>query len=107
MVTSRIRNLPGPLPQARVAFPGPAAQLPPAAGDWRARRSTRIASSVQSVPAEPEAAHRLGALARSLRTVPPLSSPFPQILKEMGRMTASFARRTSLLRGTCHDACPV
>jgi len=69
MLTTGIQNLPEPLAQAQAAYHDGTARLAPASADRLARRWEHFASSVQFALDDPDAARRLRALTKDLRTV--------------------------------------
>jgi len=81
MLTTGIQNLPEPLAWAQAAYHDRTARLAPASADRLARRMQHFASSVQFVLDDPDAARRLHALTKDLRTVPRLGTPLPQVLQ--------------------------
>ena len=81
MLTTGIQNLPEPLARAQAAYHDGTARLAPASADRLARRVEHFASSVQFVLDDPDAARRLHALTKDLRTVPRLGTLLPQVLR--------------------------
>ena len=81
MLTTGIQNLPEPLARAQAAYHDGTARLAPASADRLARRVEHFASSVQFVLDDPDAARRLRALTKDLRTVPRLGTLLPQVLR--------------------------
>ena len=81
MLTNGIQNLPEPLARAQAAHHDGTARLAPASADRLARRVEHFASSVQFVLDDPDAARRLHALTKDLRTVPRLGTLLPQVLR--------------------------
>jgi GAF domain-containing protein len=81
MLTTGIQNLPEPLARAQAAYHDGTARLAPASADRLARRVEHFASSVQFVLDDPDAARRLHALTKDLRTVPRLGILLPQVLR--------------------------
>lgn len=82
MLTTGMQNLPEPLARAQAAYHDGTARLAPASADRLARRVEHFASSVQFVLDGPDAARRLRALTKDLRTVPRLGTLLPQVLRE-------------------------
>ena len=80
MLTTGTQNLPEPLARAQAAYHDGTARLAPASADRLARRVEHFASSVQFVLDDPDAARRLHALTKDLRTVPRLGTLLPQVL---------------------------
>jgi len=80
MLTTGIQNLPEPLARAQAAYHDGTARLASASADRLARRVEHFASSVQFVLDDPDAARRLHALPKDLRTVPRLGTLLPQVL---------------------------
>jgi hypothetical protein len=70
-----------PLARAQAAYRDGTARLAPASADRLARRVEHFASSVQFVLDDPDAARRLHALTKDLRTVPRLGTLLPQVLR--------------------------
>jgi GAF domain len=85
MLTTGIQNLPEPLARTQAAYHYGTERLAPASADRLARRVEHFASSVQFVLDDPDAARRLHALTKDLRTVPRLGTLLPQVLQ--GAMT--------------------
>ena len=81
MLTTGIQNLPEPLAWAQAAYHDGTARLAPASAGRLARRVEHFASSVQFVLDDPDAARRLHALTKDLRTVPRLGTLLPQVLQ--------------------------
>ena len=81
MLTTGIQNLPEPLARAQAAYHDGTARLAPASADRLAQRVEHFASSVQFVLDDPDAARRLHALTKDLRTVPRLGTLLPQVLR--------------------------
>src|SRR5260370_8904544 len=81
MLTTGIQNVPEPLARAQAAYHDRTARLAPASGERLARRGEHFASSVQFVLDDPDAARRLHALTKDLRTVPRLGTLLPQVLR--------------------------
>jgi len=81
MLTTGIQNLPEPLARVQAAYHDGTARLAPASADRLARRVEHFASSVQFVLDDPDAARRLHALTKDLRTVPRLGTLLPQVLR--------------------------
>ena len=81
MLTTGIQNLPELLARAQAAYHDGTARLAPASADRLARRVEHFASSVQFVLDHPDAARRLHALTKDLRTVPRLGTLLPQVLR--------------------------
>ena len=81
MLTTRIQSLPELLARAQAACRHGTARLAPASADRLARRVEHFASSVQFVLDDPDAARRLHALTKDLRTVPRLGTLLPQVLR--------------------------
>ncbi len=81
MLTTGIQNLPDPLARAQAAYHDGTARLAPASADRLARRVEHFASSVQFVLDDPDAARRLHALSKDLRTVPRPGTLLPQVLR--------------------------
>jgi hypothetical protein len=81
MLTTGIQNLPEPLARAQAAYHDGTARLAPVSADRLARRVEHFASSVQFVLDDPDAARRLRALTKDLRTVPRLGILLPQVLR--------------------------
>jgi hypothetical protein len=80
VLTTGTQNLPEPLAQAQAAYHHRTARLAPASADRLARRVEHFASSVQFVLDDPDAARRLHALTKDLRTAPRLGTLLPQVL---------------------------
>src|SRR5260370_31413368 len=81
MLTTGIQNVPEPLARAQAAYHDRTARLAPASAERLARRVEHFASSVQFVLDDPDAARRLHALTKDLRTVPRLGTLLPQVLR--------------------------
>jgi GAF domain-containing protein len=80
MLTTGTQNLPEPLARVQAAYHG-TARLAPASADRLARRVEHFASSVQFVLEDSDAARRLHALTKDLRTIPRLGTLLPQVLR--------------------------
>jgi hypothetical protein len=81
MLTTGIQNLPEPLARAQAAYHDGTARLAPASADRLARRVEYFGSSVQFVLDDPDAARRVHALTKDLRTIPRLGTLLPQVLR--------------------------
>jgi hypothetical protein len=81
MLTTGIQNLPEPLARAQAAYHDGTARLAPASADRLARRVEYFGSSVQFVLDDPDAARRVHALIKDLRTIPRLGTLLPQVLR--------------------------
>lgn len=91
MLTPRIQNLPEPLARPQAAYHDRTARLAPASADRLARRVEHFASSAQFVLDDPDAARRLHALTKDLRTVPRLGTLLPHVLRgAMALMRGDF-----------------
>jgi GAF domain-containing protein len=80
MLTTGTQNLPEPLARVQASYHG-TARLAPASADRLARRVEHFASSVQFVLEDSDAARRLHALTKDLRTIPRLGILLPQVLR--------------------------
>jgi hypothetical protein len=97
MLTTGIQNLPEPLARTQAAYHYGTGRLVPASADRLARRVEHFASSVQFVLDDPDAARRLHALTKDLRTVTRLGSLLPQVLR--GAMTLTPHREIAAAAG--------